>query len=317
MKYLYAFLLSFFLNVMAMGTPVDDNGFLKVNGSQLVNQYGSPIQLKGMSSHGIQWFGQFLNYDSLKWLRDDWGIKVIRVAMYLNEGGYLSRPALKSKMIETVNHAIELGLYVIIDWHILSEKDPNVLKKEALVFFAEMATMYKDYPNVLYEIANEPNNTTWNYNIKPYSEELIQKIRSIDVSNIIIVGTSNWSQGVDEAANNPLSPSYSNIMYACHFYAGSHGQWLRDKVDYAMSRNLAIFVTEWGVTNHTGNGTIYLKEAKEWVTFLNQRKISWTNWSLSDHHESSAVLKPGANPSGHWPISSIKESGMFLKSVME
>jgi endoglucanase len=106
-------------------------------------------------------------------------------------------------------------------------------------------------------------------------------------------------------------------MYACHFYAGSHGQWLRDKINYAMNKNLAIFVTEWGVTNYSGNGAIYLKEAKEWITFLKEKKISWANWSLSDHQESSAVLKPGANPQGNWTTSNLKESGMFLKSIME
>ena len=306
----------FLIPTTLLSYPVDDNGWLGVQNSQLVNQKNIPIQLKGMSSHGIQWYGKFVNYNAMKELRDNWGLSVFRIAMYLNEGGYLSRPDLKNKMIEGIDAAINLGIYVIIDWHILSERDPNVLRAPAIQFFEEMATRYRNYPNVIYEIANEPNNTSWANNIRPYSIELYNRIRAIDPYHIIIVGTNAWSSAVEEAANNPLPPYCYNVMYALHFYAGSHGSWYRDKITYAMSRGAAIFVTEWGTTNYSGNGGNNYGEAQNWMNFLAEKKVSWTNWTISDHPESSAVLNVGANPNGGWTDANLKETGRFVKRAM-
>lgn len=294
---------------------VGPNGSLSISGNQLVNQNNQAIQLKGMSSHGLQWFGHFVNHDSIQWLRDDWGINVFRAAMYTDPeaDGYIADSSLKAKVKEAVEVAIDLGIYVIIDWHILHDNNPNMYKEEAKAFFQEMASLYGDYPNVIYEICNEPNgNVTWNGDIKPYAEEVIPVIRAQDPDNIIIVGTGTWSQDVDDAANNPLS--YDNVMYAAHFYAGTHGQWLRDRIDSAMNQGIAIFVTEWGASSSTGGGGVYLQEAQQWVDFMEDRKISWANWSLADKDESSAALLPGASPTGGWPDSQLSASGAFVKS---
>ncbi|MFZ5985672.1 MAG: cellulase family glycosylhydrolase [Bacillota bacterium] len=292
---------------------VAQNGQLKIVGSQLCNQSGQAIQLKGMSSHGIQWYGNYVNYNSMKWLRDDWGITVFRVAMYTAENGYISNPSLKNKVKEAVEAAIDLGLYIIIDWHILQDNDPNMYKQQAKEFFREMATLYGNYPNVIYEIANEPNGgVTWNGHIKPYAEEVIPVIRAIDPDNIIIVGTGTWSQDIHDAANNPLK--FSNIMYALHFYAGTHGQYLRDRIDYAMSKGAAIFVSEWGTSDASGGGGVYLSQSQTWIDFMASRKISWANWSLSDKAESSAALNPGASTSGGWTDANLSTSGKFIKS---
>ncbi|MFQ3547021.1 MAG: hypothetical protein SNJ56_01685, partial [Termitinemataceae bacterium] len=66
-------------------TPVERYGKLSVKGSQLVSQYGKKIQLRGISSHGLQWYGKYANTAVLQWLRDDWNIDVWRAALYLAE----------------------------------------------------------------------------------------------------------------------------------------------------------------------------------------------------------------------------------------
>ncbi|MHA6529872.1 cellulase family glycosylhydrolase [Paenibacillus sp. BAC0078] len=299
------------------GTVVSQNGQLRVSGSQLVNQAGQAIQLKGMSSHGLQWFGQYANYNSMKWLRDNWGMTLFRAAMFTQDGGYINDPGQKNKVKEVVQAAVDLGIYVIIDWHVLGEQDPNVYKQQAKGFFSEMANLYKDYPNVIYEICNEPNGsaTTWNDKIKPYAEEVIPVIRSIAPNNIIIVGTGTWSQDVHDAANNPLS--YSNIMYTTHFYAGTHGQWLRDRIDYARSKGVAVFITEWGTSDASGDGGPFLAESKVWTDFMKDRKLSWANWSLADKTEASAALMPGAGPSGGWSDAQLTASGKFVRDQMK
>ncbi|MFN2747356.1 MULTISPECIES: cellulase family glycosylhydrolase [Bacillus] len=296
----------------AAKTPVSVNGQLKLKGTQLVNQNGKAVQLKGISSHGLQWYGDYVNKDTLKWLRDDWGINVFRAAMYTAEGGYIDNPSVKNKVKEAVEAAKELGIYVIIDWHILSDGNPNQNKAKAKEFFKEMSSLYGNTPNVIYEIANEPNGgVNWNSDIKPYAEDVISVIRKNDPNNIVIVGTGTWSQDVNDAADNQLKDD--NVMYALHFYAGTHGQSLRDKANYALSKGAPIFVTEWGTSDASGNGGVYLDQSREWLKFLDSKKISWVNWNLSDKQESSAALNPGASKTGGWSMSDLSESGKFVR----
>ncbi|MEC2181342.1 cellulase family glycosylhydrolase [Bacillus spizizenii] len=293
-------------------TPVSINGQLSIKGTQLVNQNGKAVQLKGISSHGLQWYGDFVNKDSLKWLRDDWGITVFRAAMYTADGGYIDNPSVKNKVKEAVEAAKELGIYVIIDWHILNDGNPNQNKEKAKEFFKEMSSLYGSTPNVIYEIANEPNgDVNWKRDIKPYAEEVISVIRKNDPDNIIIAGTGTWSQDVNDAADDQLKDA--NVMYALHFYAGTHGQFLRDKANYALSKGAPIFVTEWGTSDASGNGGVFLDQSREWLNYLNSKNISWVNWNLSDKQESSSALKPGASKTGGWPLSGLSASGAFVR----
>ncbi|GGO06274.1 cellulase family glycosylhydrolase [Saccharibacillus kuerlensis] len=294
---------------------VDTHGQLSVKNGKLTDALGSPVQLKGMSSHGIQWFGGYVNKESMKWLRDDWGLNVFRVAMYTEADGYISNPALKNKVKEAVDAAIDLGVYVIVDWHILSDGDPNKYKTQSKAFFREMAQTYGDTPNIIYEIANEPNgNVNWQNQIKPYAEEVIATIRAEDPNNPIIVGTGTWSQDIHDAAASPLKAS--NVLYAVHFYAGTHGAWLRDRVDAAMNKGLAVFVSEWGTSDASGNGGPFLAQSKEWTDFMADRGISWTNWSLADKQEASAALAPGASLTGGWTQAQLTASGKFVREQM-
>ncbi|MCY7813170.1 cellulase family glycosylhydrolase [Bacillus spizizenii] len=293
-------------------TPVSINGQLSIKGTQLVNQDGKAVQLKGISSHGLQWYGDFVNKDTLKWLRGDWGITVFRAAMYTADGGYIDNPSVKNKVKEAVEAAKELGIYVIIDWHILNDGNPNQNKEKAKEFFKEMSSLYGSTPNVIYEIANEPNgDVNWKRDIKPYAEEVIPVIRKNDPDNIIIVGTGTWSQDVNDAADDQLKDA--NVMYALHFYAGTHGQFLRDKANYALSKGAPIFVTEWGTSDASGNGGVFLDQSREWLNYLNSKNISWVNWNLSDKQESSSALKPGASKTGGWPLSDLSASGTFVR----
>lgn len=302
-------------NEVVFSNVVKENGHLQVKNGQLCNEKGEPIQLKGMSTHGLN----FCNFskDTLKYLVRDWKITVIRVAMYTGQNGYIGHPEMKQRLTAIVEQAIRYGIYVIIDWHVIEERDPNIYINEAKAFFEEMATTYGKYPNIIYEICNEPNSgktkeVTWQGQIKPYAETIIPAIRAIAPNNIIIVGTDTWSQGVDRAADDPLD--YPNIMYTLHFYAGTHKQWLRDKAEYALSKGAAIFVTEWGTTNSSGAGQLYLDEAQVWIDWMNKQKISWCNWSFSNHHEDTAALEIGVGMNGPWKDSELTESGAWVKA---
>lgn len=291
---------------------VSENGKLQVIGTQLCNERGEPIQLRGMSTHGLQWFSNFTGRDSIAYTAER-GANLFRIAMYTAENGYISdKDGIKAKLIEAVNNAISEDMYVIIDWHILYDSNPMTYVEEAKAFFDEISRLYADSPNVIYEICNEPNGgATWDNDIKPYAETVIPVIRANDADSVILVGNSTWSQDVDKCADNPLA--FENIMYTCHFYAGTHGQWLRDRIDYALQKGAPIFVSEWGTSAADGNGGVFLNEAGDWMKFLNERSISWANWSLCDKAETSAALNPNALNDG-LTDSDLTESGKFVFS---
>ena len=295
---------------------VSYNGSLKVVGTSLKNSHDEDFVLRGISSHGLQWYGDYINYDTLKELKENWNINVFRIAMYTEEGGYISDKNIKNKVIEIVNDAIKLDMYVIIDWHILRDNNPNNHLEEAKEFFKEMSSLYKGVPNVIYEICNEPNGgVTWDNDIKLYAESIINEIRKIDDKVVIIVGTPNYSQDVDIVSKNPINGN--NIMYALHFYAGTHKENLRDKLQIALDNNLPIFVSEWGTSDASGNGGFFEESSREWLNFLDAHNISWIVWSLCDKNESSALLKENTNIKGIFDDNYLSESGKFIKSILK
>ncbi len=291
-------------------------GQLHVKNGQLCDQRGNPVQLRGMSSHDLKFFPFTRN--TVSNLVNNWHVSVVRAAMYTDSYGssYIREPQVKQTVKLIVDEAIRNDVYVIVDWHILEDGNPNRYKEQAKKFFEEMAETYRGSPNVIYEICNEPNgtNVTWK-EIKSYAEFIIPAIRAIDPDSVIIVGTGTWCQDVRAAAEAPLN--FTNVLYTLHFYAGTHRGELRRNAEFALSKNLPIFVSEWGLTDYTGKGGLYFDEAQRWVDWMNEHKISWASWSFSNADEGSAALKPTVKMDGPWRDSDLTPSGKWIKSKIQ
>lgn len=273
-------------------TPLAKHGKLSVQGTQLVDAKGKPVQLRGFSTQHIAKSDMFVSPRYLKELRDDFSSDVIRVAMYTNrrEYGYLLSPELKEVVKRVVKDATAEGMYAIIDWHILADKNPMDLVEESKAFFDEMSKEFSSYKNVFYELCNEPNgdDVTWGDHIKPYAEQVTEVIRKNDPDGIILVGTPRWSSRPDEAAADPLSDPQT--MYVFHFYPDFARDGARDLIGRA-HETIPLFCTEFGVSESSGTGKIYPAEIGKWMDFMDERGISWCNWNLSALHEKSAALQ--------------------------
>jgi aryl-phospho-beta-D-glucosidase BglC (GH1 family) len=303
-------------------TPVGKHGRLHVQGADLVDENGSPVQLKGISSMWLNMEGTGYAHSaaSMKWMRDNWGITVFRAAMGVGDdqgnasgGGYLVNPTRMMTIVERiVENATKLGIYVIIDWHDHIAQDHV---DEAEAFFSEMALRYRDHENVMYEVFNEPipgirnrqtrevtRSFTWEGDIKPYHERLVEVIRAKDPEGIVILGTPMWSQEVDKAAADPVVGT--NLMYTLHFYTCTHTGWLRERAEAARLAGLPMFVTEWGATDASGgtgsNTEVCVDESNLWQDWMNEHSISWAAWKLDDCSDISCLLKTGTPVGADW-----------------
>jgi len=300
-------------------TPVERHGKLHVTKSELRDASDKRVQLKGVSSMWLNWEndGYAENADGLKWLRNNWQLSVIRAAMGVEPAGaYLSNPdKAKAQVTQIVDNAIAAGVYVLVDFH---AHGAQMHQAEAEAFFSEMASKYAGVPNVIYETFNEPLDLDWATVLKPYHEAVVAKIRAADPEAVIVLGTPSWSQDVDIAAKDPVLGT--NLMYTLHFYACDHGGYLVAKAKSALSRDLPLFVTEWGATKADGglDGTVCLPQAQTWMDFLKERGISWTAWKFDNcTPDSTCFLTPDAPLNGGWTSEYLQGEGLFLRARMQ
>lgn len=299
--------------------PLQAHGALSVKGTQLVDKTGKPFQLRGVSTHGLNWFPEYVNADAFASMKNDWKINCVRLAMYTAEGGSYceggNKENLKNIVSQGVEYATNLGLYVIIDWHVLHDLDPNKYKADALAFFDEMSAKYADYDNVIYEICNEPNGgTSWDQ-IKSYANEVIPVIKKNNPDAVIVVGTPNWSQDVDIAAKDPIT-GYDNIMYTIHFYADTHRDDLRAKMKTALDSGLPVFCTEFGICDASGAGANNMTEGNAWIRAMNDAGVSYCIWNLSNKGETSSLIKSDCRKTSGWTADELSEAGLWYAGVL-
>ena len=155
--------------------PPVKHGRLQVIGNHVCGGDGKPVQLRGISTAGLQWFGEVVNDKAFVALSKNWQADVVRLALYVGENGYANHPELKQHVWRGIELAIANGLYVIVDWHVLSPGHPNdPVYQGAQAFFDEASRKYGKSPNILYEIMNEPNGeVSWAADLKPYAEKMV------------------------------------------------------------------------------------------------------------------------------------------------
>ncbi len=306
-----ALLLGMFMSLNLQAQPVKEHGKLSVTGIHLTDVHGKATVLNGVSYGWHNWWPRFYNKDCVKWLASDWECSVVRAALGVEpKGGYLDKPDWSKEKLEAViQAAIENDVYVIIDWH-----SHSIKLTEAKRFFAEMARKYGRTPNVIYELFNEPVNDSWP-KVKEYSIELIKTIRAIDPDNVILVGSPHWDQDIHLVADDPIR-GFGNIMYTCHFYAATHGKFLRDRCDYAIKKGIPIFITESAAMQASGDGPLNLREWQKWIDWCVTNKVSLITWSIADKAETCSMLKPSADGEGNWKDADLKDSGIKTRELL-
>ena len=292
---------------------VKHHGQLSVRSGRLVDQRGERVQLRGVSSHGIMWYPQYGNYRSLQTLREQ-GVNTFRIAMYTDgERGYAAQPEAAALALRTtLENALGADMYAIVDWHVLKEENPNVYVESAVEFFDSISALYGDEPGVIYEICNEPNgDTSWS-DIKAYAQRVIPVIRKNAPQAVILVGTPSYSTRIEDAIEDPLS--FDNLLYTYHFYADLYRGGYEQRFAAAQDRGIGVFVSEWGLGSAYDEAGFQelSKKSTAFLDYLDENKISWVCWSLSNKEEGHALLKPETQRWSGWIEEELTPYGRFV-----
>ncbi len=317
MKRILISLLSFLLigsaSMLRAESIVERHGWLRVEGARLVDAHGAPVQLQGASFGWHNYWHRFFNRSSVSVLANDWQAEIVRcsIGLDLDSLCYDRRPDLAYACVDSVvRGAVEQGIYVLVDFH---SHDNNL--KLAKEFFSTVTKKYGKLPNVLYEIWNEPKEVPWS-ETKAYAEELIPLIRKNAPRSLIVVPTPRWDQEVDKAADDPIT-QYGNLVYALHFYAATHKDYLREKARYAISKGLPLFISECAAMEHTGDGVIDMPQWDEWMKLADENGITWIAWSVSDKVETCSMLTPGSPSRGaDWKEENLKPWGLIVRKYL-
>lgn len=285
---------------------------LSVRDERLCNAEGTPIQLKGLSLGWHNWWPRFYNEGVVEELSTKWKCNVVRAAIGVDhEQGFLRKPEQSIALLKTVIHAaIKFNIYVVVDWHTHTAHET-----EAIQFFKKIAADYSGYPNIIYEIFNEPVNQSWK-KIKDYSLKIIDTVRSVDEKNIILIGSPHWDQDVDIVAKDRIQND-NHIMYSFHFYAATHGDVYRQKLQAALDGQLPIFISECGGMEADGNGELNVRSWNKWMQIIEENYLSWLGWSVADKNETCSILLPTASSHGKWNTNDIKPWGRILKKSLK
>ncbi len=295
-------------------------GQLRVLGGKLCSEGGDPVMLRGVSLNGLITSESFLNEELFRELSRDDGINLIRLPMYtygVGTIGYCTngdKARHKADIAKGVALAKAADMYVIIDWHILSDGDPNTYVEEAKRFFAEMAETYGRDDHVLYEICNEPNGVDWP-TVKRYAEQIIPVIREKAPEAVILVGSPDWSKDLNSVAADPLA--FDNLLYSLHFYAASHGQKYRDMTEQLSQSGLPVFVTEFGVTAASGGHPRDLESADLWIDLLERENISYCMWSFSKVAEACSAIRSTVPKYSGFTREDYTETGLWLLDTLK
>lgn len=283
-------------------------GRLKLVGNQLSNAKGEPVQLKGWSSFSTHYpeVGGCLTENQFKQMKA-WGANIVRMAMYMNDyGGYMAnKDGETQKMKEYIDWSAKVGIYCMVDWHVLETKnqsgDPHTYLTDAKNFFSEISKYVKDneYEHVIYEICNEPDTKAWS-NVKSYADALLPSIAANDPNAVVIVGTPYWDQKILEPVGNKVQHSTLQIMYAFHYYACSHEDLLGNFSSATAS--IPVFVSEWSGVTFNGDGNLCERAADKLLAYCKQQNdgqqlVSWCfwNWGFKDEGSSTFTQECSTN----------------------
>ncbi len=142
---------------------------------------------------------------------------------------------------------------VILDLHWVEDgKQSPMADKKSIDFWREVATQYKNFGTVIFELYNEPvgiDSATWQQGNATYAgyQELYDAVRNTGAKNLVICNGLQWGYDLS-FVNSNFEIMGENIVYGSHPYNRVRSEFPQNFTG-VINRKPIIF-TEFGVNQH-------------------------------------------------------------------
>lgn len=262
-----------------------------VAGTQIIDNNGQPVIFKGFVRPSLEWNpqGQFLSPEDIATMAT-WNGNIVRLdlnQLYWFSSGLVTESGSYKQIIDAIIYYATLqNMAVILDLHWVEQGHQNPMaNRDSLSFWTEVATAYKNYGTVLFELFNEPESidkNIWLQGNDSYAgyQELYNAVRSTGANNLCIINGLDYGYDLS-FVNDSFHVEGFNIVYGSHPYnekgatdwKGAGGS-LQNNFSGILNKYPIIF-TEFGVNEASyfpnGYQNVYLRN----LDFARQNKISY------------------------------------------
>ncbi len=289
---------------------------LHTEGTRVLDAGGKPVWLYGVNIASLEWTtaGDHVQESVNRAIRD-WKANFIRLplaqdrwfgTMTNQTDGGASYRALVDELVATCAVA---RVYIDLDLHWsdcgrwINEGGKlgqhNLPDKNSITFWQDVATRYKNHPNVIFGLYNEPHDASfaiwrdggtvadkparWNPDQAMVSyeavgmQQLYDAVRATGATNVVTVSGLDWGFDLSGVLQG-YAITGTNFMYETHPYPFKDTNW--DGYFGAVSEKYPVYVGEWGFGGRRSNRTNDLEYAQRLMAYTRQHDLHWTAWDF-------------------------------------
>ncbi|MGC8625605.1 MAG: glycoside hydrolase family 5 protein [Phycisphaerae bacterium] len=280
------------------------NMALHTSGNKLLDVLNKIVVLHGVDLPSLEWTnrGDHIRR-SMRAAVMQWHCQIIRIPTSVNRwsgqapgqshGGRVYRHIVD----QLIQYAARHRVYVVLDlhWNDMNRSFDDIGQHRmpdhtCVLYWRSAARRYMNYPNVFYDLYNEPHGISWitwrdggictgetKTTVVTYRavgmQRLYDVVRHSGANNIVIIGGIRWAFD-DFGVTHGYAISGKNIVYDCHVYSwNSH--W-KHSFELAAKKVPLIF-DEFG---GTGKQLVFGRKV---IAYAAAHHISWCSWSFHPH----------------------------------
>jgi hypothetical protein len=339
-------------------SPTPSSLSVRVQGDHFIDANSEPIQLRGVNVSGLEfvavqgwspsnpWATVTPNFNAIK----SWKSNTVRLP--LNEASWLGYTCVdvkgkshnpdpghnyKATVEKTVANATAAGLYVILDLHWTAPgnfcplaQNPMADTEHSIEFWTSIADAFKGYPNVLFELFNEPyfywlthGETDWGVLMqggtmteyvtgdgKEYTrkynwqvagmQQLLTAVRDTGATNVVLIGGVSWAQDLSQWALHAPKDPLKQIAAVWHAYpdsgtVGSADAAIPKLGNVAYSYTQSVLTAGYPVFiteygDHSAPGVVGAPFVSKMLPWADEHGVSYTGWTWDAWGNSDNVL---------------------------
>ncbi|MHB8636696.1 MAG: glycoside hydrolase family 5 protein [Fimbriimonadaceae bacterium] len=323
---------------------------LHTAGNQILDDHDRRVILRGVNVASMEWSstgeGHLMN--TLRVAVTEWHANIIRLPMSQDrwfgkgpeqtDGGRAYRGMIRS----AVNYCASNRCYILLDlhWNDAGQWGKNIGQHVmpdmySLEFWKSCAHDYRNQSAVLFDLYNEPHDTTWDIWLNggdideqrgpgarqgrfvpvkyrtPGMQEMLDTVRSTGARNVVVCGGLDWAYDLSGFLKGYRlkDPKGHGVIYACHTYpikGDSVDAWLK-KLDAALP-SIPVIMSEFGANNRGASANQPNPWVARVVAAMETRHCNWIAWDMH----------PAAGPTlvSDWQYTPTPSFGVIVKAAL-